>query len=290
MHPSAPDGAHEPTWLPGLGVGDAPVKPTGGHRRRHPDAGRRQGGGAARNPGDRGEPGPGLPHQPGRAARARAPGPGVVGGPGAVVRCRRPGSGWPGGLVWTRASAMGLYWLSRSVSAARYPPEGSAWTSHIEHGHLEPRSPYLVALPVVAEAASTVDRELKRYSASVEARRPGGTEALFGDLAGATHGDEGLLVGDRSVGRADGRSGPPPKSGPPWRRRSRFEGLGLLGEHRPPSVRASRAGKGPRGDVGAVVGVPPEVGVADARDPQALELVGATDRGEGDAVVDPETL
>ena len=62
-------------------------------------------------------------------------------------------------------------------------------------------------------------------------------------------------------------------------------GLLVLGEDG-----AERLGVGigerPCGDVGSVVGVAPQVGVADAGDPQVLELVVLADPGEGNAVVD----
>ena len=62
-------------------------------------------------------------------------------------------------------------------------------------------------------------------------------------------------------------------------------GLGLLGEDRAEGLGVG-VGQAPGRDVGAVVGVAAQVGVADAGDAQVLELVVLADGGEGDAVVD----
>ncbi len=67
--------AHQPIWLPWPGESvSVQVQPARGHRRRNADPRQRQGGGAAWPPRDRGESGPRLSHQPGRAARPRAAG------------------------------------------------------------------------------------------------------------------------------------------------------------------------------------------------------------------------
>ncbi len=161
--------------------------------------------------------------------------------------------------------------------------EGPAWAVAVEDSHLELPGVEHAAFAVVA-GAENVDGEAQ-HLAQGHAGAPGRAEALLGRVAGTAHRHEAAFVGDRPVVgepkdlvavAVDAHLGDHDLD---------LEGLGLLGEDGAERL-GVRVGQRASRDVGAVVGVAAQVGVADARHAQALELVVAADGGEGDAVVD----
>ena len=138
--------------------------------------------------------------------------------------------------------------------------------------------------PPAGSAPSRLDGQRERLG-QVHALAPLLLQAGLDLLRSPAHGDEAVLVGDRAVvgepvdlvglgvaadlGDDD----------------LDLVGLGLLGEHRAQGLGVG-VGQAARGDVGAVVGVAAQVGVAHPGHPQVLELVVLADRGEGDPVVD----
>ncbi len=154
----------------------------------------------------------------------------------------------------------------------------------VEHRHLELGRGELAGGATGGVGAEQAHGQQQRLG-QVQALAPLLLQAGLDLLRSPAHGDEPVLVGHRAVvgepvdlvglgGRAD--LGDDDLD---------LVGLGLLGEHRAQGLRVG-VGQAARGDVGPVVGVAAQVGVAHAGHPQVLELVVLAHRREGDPVVD----